>query len=202
MPTYARALGARIGRQVDLHSLPPVTGLLSLGDGCSVEPEVDLSGHWLDGDVLHIGRVEVGADARVGARSTLGPGAVVGRGAEVAPGSGVIGTVAPGEFWSGSPAEPVGQARGPWSGSRPSYRPGWVLAYAGASLPLLVLIVALDDPFGQVLTDQLVATELVRSAVGTIGLIAAVPITTAAAAVVALRGGRRDPGDGDRAAAP
>jgi uncharacterized membrane protein len=62
-----------------------------------------------------------------------------------------------------------------------------VLAYAGASLPLLVLVVALDDPLGEVLTDQLVATELVRSAVGTIGLIAAVPITTAAAAVAARR---------------
>jgi uncharacterized membrane protein len=57
-----------------------------------------------------------------------------------------------------------------------------VLAYAGASLPLLVLIVALDDPIGQVLSDQLVATELVRSAVGTMGLIAAVPITTLMAA--------------------
>ena len=60
-----------------------------------------------------------------------------------------------------------------------------VLAYAGASLPLLVLIVALDDPVGQILSDQLVATELVRSAVGTIGLISAVPLTTAAAAYVA-----------------
>ena len=64
-----------------------------------------------------------------------------------------------------------------------------MLAYAGASLPLLVLIVALDDPVGQVLSDQLVATELVRSAVGTIGLMAAVPITTAAAAVLAGRHG-------------
>jgi uncharacterized membrane protein len=62
-----------------------------------------------------------------------------------------------------------------------------VLAYAGASLPLLALIVALDDPVGQVLSDQLVTTELVRSAVGTVGLIAAVPITTAAAAVLATR---------------
>ena len=62
-----------------------------------------------------------------------------------------------------------------------------VLAYAGASLPLLVLIVALDDPVGQVLSDQLVATELVRSVVGTLGLIAAVPITTLAAAVAVAR---------------
>lgn len=68
-----------------------------------------------------------------------------------------------------------------------------VLAYAGASLPLLVLIVALNDPIGQILSDQLVATELVRSAVGTIGLIAAVPITTAAAAYVA-RPRRTGPG--------
>lgn len=65
-----------------------------------------------------------------------------------------------------------------------------VLAYAGASLPLLVLIVALDDPVSDILTDQLVATELVRSAVGTMGLIAAVPITTAAAAVLARRSRR------------
>ena len=58
-----------------------------------------------------------------------------------------------------------------------------ILAYAGASLPLIVLITALNDPIGQVLSDQLVATELVRSAVGTIGLIAAVPITTALASL-------------------
>ena len=62
-----------------------------------------------------------------------------------------------------------------------------VLAYAGASLPLLVLVVAVEDPIGDILTDQLVATELVRSVVGTLGLIAAVPITTAAAAFVARR---------------
>ena len=113
MPTYARALGAKVGRSVDLHSIPPVTGMLTLGSGCSVEPEVDLSGHWLDGDVLHIGRIKVGAGARVGTRSTLAPGAVVGRDAEVAPGSAVVGTVTKGEYWTGSPAEPVGRTRGP-----------------------------------------------------------------------------------------
>ena len=62
-----------------------------------------------------------------------------------------------------------------------------ILAYAGASLPLLVLITALNQPVGQVLSDQLVATELVRSAVGTIGLIAAVPLTTALAAWWGIR---------------
>ncbi len=57
---YARLLGARVGKDVDLHSIPPVTGLLRLGPGCSVEPEVDLSGYWIDGDLLRVGEVSVG----------------------------------------------------------------------------------------------------------------------------------------------
>ena len=61
MTTYARALGAQIGQDVDLHSAPPVTGLLKLGRGAAIEPEVDLSGYWVDGDVVHIGKVRIGA---------------------------------------------------------------------------------------------------------------------------------------------
>lgn len=57
-----------------------------------------------------------------------------------------------------------------------------VLAYAGAALPLLVLVTALSDPAGQVLSDQLIATEIVRSATGTLGLVAAVPLASALAA--------------------
>lgn len=57
-----------------------------------------------------------------------------------------------------------------------------VLAYAGAALPLLVLIAASAQPVGQVLTSQLIATEIARSVIGTLGLIAAVPMTTAMAA--------------------
>jgi uncharacterized membrane protein len=64
-----------------------------------------------------------------------------------------------------------------------------ILAYAGASLPLLVLIDANNRAIGEVLTNQLIAQELVRSAVGTLGLIAAVPITTALAAYTASRTG-------------
>ena len=110
MPTYARLLGARVGKRVDLHSVPPVTGMLSLGAGCSVEPEVDLSGHWLDGDVLHVGPIKVGSGARVGTRSMLCPGAVVGRDAEVAPGSAVVGKVTRDEYWSGLPGR-AGRSR-------------------------------------------------------------------------------------------
>ncbi|HZP15463.1 MAG TPA: AMP-binding protein, partial [Nocardioides sp.] len=61
---YARLLGCRIGDDADLHSLPPVTGFLKVGAGASIEPEVDMTGHWIDGDVFHLGRIEIGAGAR------------------------------------------------------------------------------------------------------------------------------------------
>lgn len=62
-----------------------------------------------------------------------------------------------------------------------------ILAYAGSSLPLLILIVANNESLGGVVTDQLIAQEIVRSVVATLGLIAAVPITTALAALTSSR---------------
>jgi uncharacterized membrane protein len=59
-----------------------------------------------------------------------------------------------------------------------------VLAYAGASLPVLLLISAGGRGLGETLTSEFVAQEIVRSVVATIGLVAAVPITTALAALV------------------
>ena len=147
MRFYARALGAEIGRHVDLHAIPPVSGLLTLGDGCSIEPEVDLRGYWIDGDLVHLDRVVVGPSARVGARSMLLPGADVGARAEVAPGSAVFGVVPADQAWSGAPAHAVGDARGPWGGARPVNRPRWLLAYGAmaalvSTLPLLAFVVA------------------------------------------------------------
>ncbi|NMR20942.1 Pls/PosA family non-ribosomal peptide synthetase [Cellulomonas fimi] len=138
---YARALGVRIGRDVDLHSVPPLTGMLTLGRESSVEPEVDLSGYWVDGDALHLGRVVVGPRATVGARSVLYPGAVVGSGTDVAAGSAVHGTTGSDEYWIGSPARRAHEARHPWPAERPD-SPGrmrWVVAYAGVGLALAVL---------------------------------------------------------------
>ena len=145
---YARLLGARIGRDVQLHTVPPVTGLLKIGDGADVEPEADLSGCWIDGDVLHVGEVRIRSGARIGARSTLGPGADVGNGAEVAPGSLILGSIPPGQTWSGSPAEQTSaSARGPWSDRAPAH-PLWRAPYAIVALligglPALSVLVAL-----------------------------------------------------------
>ena len=131
---YARALGCEVGPGVDLHSLPPVTGLLTIGEGAAVEPEVDLSGTWIDGDLLRVGAVRVGPGARVGTRSTLGPGARLRRGAEIAPGSYVDGEVPRDEAWSGSPATRHGAARGAWTTQTPPRAPAWLVGYAVLSL--------------------------------------------------------------------
>ncbi|MEV4801432.1 YibE/F family protein [Nonomuraea sp. NPDC049421] len=62
-----------------------------------------------------------------------------------------------------------------------------ILAYAGASLPLLLLFSIGAQPLGEVMTTPVIAQEVVRGVVGTLGLIAAVPITTALAALAATR---------------
>lgn len=62
-----------------------------------------------------------------------------------------------------------------------------VLAYAGAALPLLVLFSLAESRIGDVLNGEIVAEEIVRTLVGSIGLVAAVPITTALAAFVVVR---------------
>src|SRR5205823_14608279 len=59
-----------------------------------------------------------------------------------------------------------------------------LLAYAGASLPLMLLFVLSNQSLGTVANSEIVAIEIVRTLVGSIGLVAAVPITTWLAAVV------------------
>jgi uncharacterized membrane protein len=61
-----------------------------------------------------------------------------------------------------------------------------VLAYVGASLPVLLIFSSSDLGFGQTLSTELVATQVVATLVGSIGLIAAVPLTTALAVALAL----------------
>ena len=60
-----------------------------------------------------------------------------------------------------------------------------VLAYAGASLPVLLIFSLADTPFADAINFEAVAETVVATLVGSIGLIAAVPITTALAALLA-----------------
>jgi len=53
-----------------------------------------------------------------------------------------------------------------------------LLAYAGAALPLLILFVLSEQSLGTIANSEIVAVEIIRTLVGSIGLVAAVPITT------------------------
>lgn len=163
---YARAIGCRVGADVELHALPPVTGLASFGSGCTVEPEVDLAGWWLDGDVLHVGEIAIGADTRVGARSTVLPGARVPDGAEIPPGSSVT-------------ASDVPVVSGDWP--TPRHNRGWKLAYTLSMIGLGALPLLVSVPW-MLLGYQVVRDDSsLSSALG--HLVVITPLATVAAVV-------------------
>jgi uncharacterized membrane protein len=59
------------------------------------------------------------------------------------------------------------------------------LAYVGAALPLLLLFSVYTEPLGTTLNRAIVAEEIVRTLVGSVGLLAGVPLTSLIAALVA-----------------
>ncbi|MEX0868954.1 MAG: YibE/F family protein [Nitriliruptoraceae bacterium] len=61
------------------------------------------------------------------------------------------------------------------------------LAYAGASLALLVLFTTSGARVGEIVNSEIIAEEIVKTVVGSLGLVAAVPLTTALAAALAIR---------------
>ena len=72
-----------------------------------------------------------------------------------------------------------------------------MMAYVGASLPLFLLLIVYREPLGQLLNRELLAEEIVRTLVGSIGLMLAVPVTSLIAALMAARaeaqGGKEQP---------
>ena len=111
---YARALGAKLGSNVDLHSLPPVTGMLEIADGRRDRTRsrpvglLDRRRHRADRRHPH----RRGRDDRHPQHPrTRAPRS--GADAEIAPGSAVFGRVRAGQRWAGSPAVRVGGASQP-----------------------------------------------------------------------------------------
>lgn len=66
-----------------------------------------------------------------------------------------------------------------------------LLAYAGASLPLLLLFVIYQEPLWLRINREPIAEEIVRTLAGSIGLVLAVPITSLIATLLAQRMARR-----------
>ena len=80
-----------------------------------------------------------------------------------------------------------------------------LLAYAGAGLPLVLLFAVSDQSLAMVANSELIAVEIVRTLCGSLGLVAAVPVTTVLAALVKAGAstpevGTPEPADGTRPA--
>ena len=58
------------------------------------------------------------------------------------------------------------------------------LAYVSVGLPLLIVLFVSRQPTGAVFNDETIATEIVRTLIGSLGIIAAIPLTTFIAGVL------------------
>jgi len=59
-----------------------------------------------------------------------------------------------------------------------------ILAYTGSSLPLLLLLMAYDSPMNKMMNMDMIATEIIRSLAGSIGIVLTIPITAAVAVLL------------------
>ncbi|MGY3317862.1 YibE/F family protein [Arthrobacter sp. TE12232] len=70
-------------------------------------------------------------------------------------------------------------------------------AYAGAALPVLILVMLYERPLGDALTSAELSEEVIRTLVGSVGLVLAVPVTTLIAVLVVkatgIKGSTADP---------
>ncbi|WP_405475290.1 YibE/F family protein [Paenarthrobacter ilicis] len=57
-------------------------------------------------------------------------------------------------------------------------------AYAGAALPILIIVMLYDRPLAEALTSAELSEEVIRTLVGSIGLVLAIPVTTFIAVLV------------------
>jgi non-ribosomal peptide synthetase-like protein len=171
---FARLCGHRVGAHARLGTLPPITSLIAIGEGATLEREVDAHGWWFEGDQLVVGDLRIGPGARVGTRALLAPGADIGAGAEVEPGSVISGSVPPGQRWAGSPASHVGKAGQGWPKTappRPAAKGLWRAMYvAGLAFQAILPLVAAAPPLvllqlsGIGRSDQGIVTSLTTDA--------------------------------------
>ncbi len=120
---YYRLMGAKIGKDVFVGSHGLATfDLLSIGEGSSIGLDTSVDGAWVEGGMLHLGRISIGRGCFVGNRCTFGANTKMGDGSGLddlsmlPDGS----RIPEGELWRGSPANPTGRlapepARSPWS---------------------------------------------------------------------------------------
>ncbi|WP_445183399.1 Pls/PosA family non-ribosomal peptide synthetase [Pseudonocardia sp. Cha107L01] len=108
---YLRALGAKIGKGVTIHSrsVPVATDLITIGDGTVIRRDAIFSGYRAIEGTIQIGPITLGRYVHVGEKTVLDIGTSMGDGAELGHSSSLqTGQSVPaGETWHGCPAEPA-----------------------------------------------------------------------------------------------
>jgi non-ribosomal peptide synthetase-like protein len=111
MRIYLRALGARIGRDAIIGELEEgAIDLVTIGPRASLGAKLKLANVEVIGDKVHVGRIDIGADAHIGNHCVIGYDAVLGEGADIGdltavPAGARIGAW---EVWNGTPARKTG----------------------------------------------------------------------------------------------
>ncbi|HTF49976.1 MAG TPA: Pls/PosA family non-ribosomal peptide synthetase [Pseudonocardia sp.] len=108
---YLKALGAKIGKGVTIHSrsVPVATDLITIGDGAVIRKDAVFSGYRAIDGVIQIGAISLGRHTHVGEKTVLDINTSMGDGAELGHSSALqFGqSVPPGQTWHGCPAEPA-----------------------------------------------------------------------------------------------
>ncbi len=111
MRIYLRALGAKVGRDAIINEFEEgAIDLISFGERCSLGAKVKLANVEVVGNLVYVGRIDIGADAHIGNGCVIGHNTKLGECCEL----GDLTAIAPGavvgdfERWDGTPAKKVG----------------------------------------------------------------------------------------------
>lgn len=152
MNRYLKLMGATIGEGAHIATGDiRVPDLLTIGADATVDHDAMLLSYQIADGWLFIGRITIGAGARVGVRaamaydSDLGDGAELGDGAMLPTG----GSVPSAEHWSGSPAKPDGGLSDSWPKEMATTKEPSRLAFSigFAALSLIPVIASIPEAF-------------------------------------------------------
>ncbi|MEO7026376.1 MAG: Pls/PosA family non-ribosomal peptide synthetase, partial [Caulobacteraceae bacterium] len=140
LSVYLRCLGANIGKDVFLGADFGTPDLVSIGDRAIVSDGADLATTHVEGGMLRIGSVKIGADAFVGDMAIIGRDGSIGAGgaledlSALSPG----GRIGESERWSGSPARRIAEVASTPAGDAPRLgrRAGVIAGLVAASFLL------------------------------------------------------------------
>jgi non-ribosomal peptide synthetase-like protein len=161
---YLRLLGARIGRDAHVGSVSiGAHDLIEIGAGSSIGNNVSFANASVEGGMLHIGAIRLGADTYVGSRTVLESDTEIGDHGELdnlsALGAG--GRIPAGEVWRGSPATFHAQAAAPVAEIPPS-RSRRLLFGLGVAVVVLLFPMFAFIPLlpGMIIFDQVYAGRM------------------------------------------